>query len=338
MPAQAEKLLNPPAPNHARPPMKIVILDAHTTNPGDLDWAPLAALGSLSVHDRTAAAAVQERAAAAEAVLSNKTVLDAATLAALPELRYVGLLSTGTNVVDLAAAASRGITVTNVPGYSTPGVAQAVFALLLELTNRTGHHSHEVRRGRWTASPDFCWWDGDLVELEGLTLGVVGYGAIGRRVAAIGQALGMQAIACSRSRQAGTAADGVSFVSLDDLFARADVISLHCPLTPATDGLINATRLAGMKPTAYLINTARGGLVVESDLAEALHTGRLAGAGLDVLSQEPPPAENPLLQASNCVISPHIAWATRNARQRLIHEVAANLRSFLEGQPRNVVS
>ena len=318
--------------------MKIVILDAHTTNPGDLDWSPLAALGSLTVYDRTAASSLRERAAGAEAVLSNKTVLDAATIAALPDLRYVGLLSTGTNVIDLAAAANRGITVTNVPGYSTPGVAQAVFALLLELTNRTGHHSEEVRRGRWTASPDFCWWDGDLIELEGLTLGIVGYGAIGRRVAAIGRAFGMQVLATSRSRQPGSGEDGVSFTSLDDLFTGADVVSLHCPLTPETDGLVNADRLARMKPTAYLINTARGGLVVEADLADALNSHRLAGAGVDVLSQEPPPAGNPLLTAANCVISPHIAWATRNARRRLIDEVAANMRAFLEGQPRNVVS
>ncbi len=318
--------------------MKIVILDAHTTNPGDLDWAPVAALGSLTIHDRTPSSAVPEFAAGADALLTNKTVLDAATLASLPNLRYVGLLSTGTNVVDLRAAASRGITVTNVPGYSTPGVAQAVFALLLELTNRTGHHSEEVRRGRWTASPDFCWWDGDLFELEGCTLGVVGYGAIGRRVAAIGRAFGMQVLATSRSRTDGAGEDGILFTSIDELFAKADVVSLHCPLSPETEGLINAERLKKMKPTAFLINTARGGLVAEADLADALNSGRLAGAGLDVLSEEPPPSDHPLLQAANCVITPHIAWATRDARQRLIHEVTANLRGFLDGQPRNVVS
>jgi len=318
--------------------MKIVILDGHTTNPGDLDWAPLASLGSLTVHDRTPAATIVERAQGAEAVLTNKTPFDAPTLAALPSLRYVGLLSTGTNVIDLAAAAQQGVRVTNVPGYSTPGVAQAVFALLLELTNRTGHHSDEVRNGRWTASPDFCWWDGNLIELEGLTLGVVGYGAIGRRVAAIGQAFGMRVIASSRSQPAGGEQGGVAFCSTDELFATADVVSLHCPLTPETDGLVSGERLALMKPTAFLINTARGGLVCEADLAEALNAGRLAGAGLDVLSQEPPPAGNPLLSAANCVITPHIAWATRNARQRLINEVAANLRGFLDGQPRNVVN
>ncbi len=317
---------------------KIVILDAHTTNPGDLDWNPLATLGSLTVHDRSPATTVLDRAAGADVVITNKTVLNAATLAALPDLRYVGLLSTGTNVVDLAAASERNVTVTNVPGYSTPGVAQSVFALLLELTNRTGHHSDEVREGRWAASPDFCWWDGNLIELEGLTLGIVGYGAIGRRVAAIGQAFGMQVIAASRSKPAGTREGDVAFHSINEVFAEADVVSLHCPLTPETDGLINAEKLASMKPTSFLINTARGGLVVEADLADALNAGQIAGAGLDVLSQEPPPASNPLLSASNCVITPHIAWATRNARQRLIHEVAANLRGFLDGQRRNVVN
>lgn len=318
--------------------MKIVILDAHTTNPGDLDWAPLATLGELTVHDRTPLTQLQERAAGAEVLITNKTVLDATTIAALPQLKYVGLLSTGTNVIDLAAAAARGIVVTNVPGYSTPGVAQAVFALLLELTNRAGHHSQEVHHGRWTASPDFCWWDGNQVELEGLTLGIVGYGAIGRRVAAIGQALGMQVIASTRSQPAGSQHDGVSFVGMDNLFSTADVVSLHCPLTPETEGLINAERLSALKSTAFLINTARGGLVVEADLAQALSTGTLAGAGLDVLSTEPPAASNPLLGAPNCVITPHIAWATRNARGRLIDEVAANLRGFLDGIPRNVVN
>jgi glycerate dehydrogenase len=318
--------------------MKIVILDAHTTNPGDLDWGPLAALGNVTPHDRTPAAEVVQRAAGAEVLLTNKTVLTAETIAALPNLRYVGLLSTGTNVIDLVAAARHGVTVTNVPGYSTPGVAQSVFALLLELTNHTGHHSDEVHRGRWAASPDFCWWDGDLIELEGLTLGIVGYGAIGRRVAAIGQAFGMQVIASTRSQQPGTDVDGVGFRSLDDLFASADVVSLHCPLTPDTDGLINAQRLSLMKPSAYLINTARGGLVVEADLAAALAAGSVAGAGVDVLSTEPPAASNPLLGARNCVITPHIAWATRNARGRLINEVTANLRGFLDGTPRNVVS
>jgi glycerate dehydrogenase len=318
--------------------MKIVILDAHTTNPGDLSWDPLARLGDLAVHDRTAPTEVLQRAADADAVITNKTLLDGDLLAALPRLRYVGLLSTGTNAVDLTAASRLAITVTNVPGYSTPGVAQAVFALLLELTNRTGHHADEVRSGRWSRSPDFCWWDGELVELEGLTLGVVGFGAIGRRVAAIGQAFGMRTIAATRSLPAGTVHDGVTIETLDGVFREADVVSLHCPLTAETEALVDARRLSLMKPTAYLINTARGGLVVEADLAAALRDGRLAGAGLDVLSREPPPVDNPLLTAPRCVISPHVAWATRKARGRLIEEVAANVRGFLEGSPRNVVT
>ena len=318
--------------------MRIVILDAFTTNPGDLDWAPVAALGDLTVHDRTPDEEIVARAAGAEAVLTNKTPLTAATVAALPALKYVGVLATGVNVVDLAAAAAAGVTVTNVPGYSTPGVAQAVFALLLELTNQTGDLSTSARTGRWQACDDFCYWDGELVELEGLTLGIVGYGAIGRRVAGIARALGMRVVAVSRSRSAGTRDEGVEFLSLDDVFRTADVVSLHCPLTPETRQFVNAARLATMKPSAYLLNTARGGLVDEQALADALVAGRITGAGLDVLTQEPPRAGSPLLAAPNCVITPHVAWATRKARVRLIAAAAANLTAFLEGRPQNVVA
>jgi glycerate dehydrogenase len=318
--------------------MRIVILDAFTTNPGDLDWAPLAALGEVVVHDRTPDDQIIARAAGAEAVLTNKTPLSAATLAALPGLRYVGALSTGVNVIDLAAARGAGITVTNVPAYSTPSVAQAVFALLLELTNQTGRLSADVRAGRWQACEDFCFWDGELVELDGLTLGIVGYGDIGRSVGTIGRALGMRVVAASRSRQPGTAEAGVEFVSVDDVFRTADVVSLHCPLTPETTRLVNAARVATMKPTAYLINTARGGLVDEPALAEALCAGRIAGAGLDVLASEPPRSGSPLVAAPNCVITPHVAWATRKARGRLIAAAAANLAAFKAGRPRNVVN
>jgi glycerate dehydrogenase len=318
--------------------MRIVILDAHTTNPGDLDWAPLAALGKLVVHDRTPADQIVARAAGAEVVLTNKTPLAAATLAAVPGLRYVGVLATGVNVVDVAAARAAGITVTNVPAYSTPGVAQAVLALLLELTNQTGRLAADVRAGRWQACEDFCFWDGDLVELDGLTLGIVGYGDIGRRVARIGQALGMRVVAASRSRQPGTAEAGVEFLSVDDVFRTADVVSLHCPLVPETTRLVNAARLATMKPTAYLINTARGGLVDEQALADALVAGTIAGAGLDVLTSEPPREGSPLLQAARCVITPHVAWATRKARARLIAAAAANLAAFQAGTPHNVVN
>jgi glycerate dehydrogenase len=318
--------------------MRIVILDAHTTNPGDLDWAPLAALGELVVYDRTPADEIVARAAGAEAVLTNKTPLSAATLAALPGLRYAGVLATGVNVIDVAAARAAGITVANVPAYSTPGVAQAVFALLLELTNQTGRLSADVHAGRWKACEDFCFWDGDLVELDGLTFGIVGYGDIGRRVARIAAALGMRVAAATRSRRPGTVEDGVEFLALDDLFGTADVVSLHCPLTPETNLLVNAARLAAMKPTAYLINTARGGLVDEQDLAEALSAGRIAGAGLDVLTSEPPREGSPLLKAPRCVITPHVAWATRKARARLIAAAAENLAAFQRGTPRNVVN
>lgn len=316
--------------------MSIVVLDGYTTNPGDLSWEPLSVLAPCTVWDRTAPAEVIARLADAEIVLTNKTPLAAETLAALPKLRLISVLATGVNVVDVAAAKAQGITVCNVPAYSTPGVAQAVFALLLELTNRTGHHSDSVHAGRWSAGPDFSYWDGTLVELAGLTLGVVGYGAIGSAVAAVGRAFGMQILGNRRSAP-GPIAEGGEFVTLDRLFQESDVVTLHCPLTPQTAGLVDAARLAQMKPTAYLINTARGPLVQESPLLDALQAGRLAGAGLDVLSVEPPAPDHPLLRAPNCVITPHIAWATRAARQRLIAQSAANIAAFLGGAPVNVV-
>jgi glycerate dehydrogenase len=312
--------------------MHIVILDGLTTNPGDVSWAPLERLGTLVVHDRTPPADVVARAAGADAVLTNKTVLGSAEFAALPGLKYVGVLATGTNVVDVAAARGHGIVVCNVPEYSTPNVVQATFALLLELTNRVGHHDATVHAGRWAACPDFCYWDGDLVELAGLTLGIVGYGRIGRAVAAVGRAFGMRVLHAGRQPSADP-----QRVDVDTLFRESDVVSLHCPLTPENRGMVDARRLGLMKPTAFLINTARGLLVNEADLAAALHAGVIAGAGLDVLSEEPPPTTNPLLAAPNCVITPHVAWATRNARVRLIDVAAANLAAFVAGRPQNVV-
>ncbi|MCP9941175.1 MULTISPECIES: D-2-hydroxyacid dehydrogenase [Synechococcales] len=317
--------------------MQIVILDGYTANPGDLSWAELEALGPCTVFDHTEAEAVISRIGAAEIVLTNKTPLPADVLAALPHLKLISVLGTGFNVVDVAAAKDRGITVCNVPAYSTPGVAQAVFALLLELTNRTGHHNRTVHEGRWSASKQFCYWDGTLQELAGLTLGIVGYGEIGAAVARVGRAFGMHILANRRSG-AGTIAEGGAFVDLDRLFGESDVVSLHCPLTADTEHLVNAIRLAQMKPTAYLINTARGGLVQEADLAAGLNAGHLAGAGLDVLSVEPPPADNPLLTAKHCVITPHIAWATRAARRRLLTLSAANIAAFLAGTPQHVVT
>lgn len=316
--------------------MKIVVLDGYTANPGDLDWAPLSALGELVVYERTPAALTLERAAGAQVILTNKVLLGAAEMAALPELRYVGVLATGYNVVDVVAARERGIVVTNVPAYSTPSVAQHVFALLLELTRGVGRHADLVREGRWSASPDFAFWDTPQVELAGLTFGIVGFGAIGQAVARVAQAFGMRVLVQTRTPDSAKW-PGVSFVGLDELFAQADVVSLHCPLTDETRHLVNAARLATMKPTAYLINTGRGPLVDESVLAAALQAGQIAGAGLDVLSQEPPLAVNPLLTAPNCVITPHLAWATRAARQRLLDTAAANVRAFVEGHPQNRV-
>jgi len=311
----------------------IVILDGFTANPGDISWAAIEALGNCKIYDRTGEADVVARAADADIVLTNKTLITQKSLAALPRLRYIGVLATGYNTVDVQAAQERGILVCNVPEYSTPNVTQAVFALLLELTNRTGHHSQTVHEGRWSASPDFCYWDGELVELAGRTLGIVGYGRIGKAVAAVGRAFGMQILAHRR-----TASDDPQFVSLDRLLSESDVVSLHCPLVPDTKELINAARLAQMKPSAFLINTARGALIHEPDLAAALNTERIAGAGLDVLSVEPPLASNPLLSARNCVMTPHIAWATRNARLRLLEVTAANIRSYLLNRPQNVIT
>ncbi|MEI6659528.1 MAG: D-2-hydroxyacid dehydrogenase [Planctomycetota bacterium] len=313
--------------------MRIVILDGLTTNPGDVSWEPLERLGSLTVFDRTAPGDVVARAADADAILTNKAIVGREQIAALPQLKYVGVLATGFNIVDVAAARERGIPVCNVPEYSTPNVVQAAWALILELANRVGHHDRTVHEGHWAACHDFCYWHGELVELAGRTLGIVGHGRIGRGVATVGRAFGMRVI--HHRRQGG---GDPACVDLDTLFRESDVVSLHCPLTPETKGLVDARRLAMMKPTAFLVNTARGPLVDEAALAAALNAGQLAGAAVDVLSVEPPPASNPLLTAKNCVITPHVAWATRDARRRLIDVTAANLAAFAVGQPQNVVN
>jgi glycerate dehydrogenase len=333
--------MNPPLLRNGAPPVgerrvNIVVLDGWAANPGDLSWEPLAALGALTVHDRTPPALTVERARAAEVVLTNKTVLERAVLEQLPALRYIGVLATGYNVVDVVAARERGITVTNVPAYSTASVVQLTFALLFELTHHVGQHAAGVRAGRWSRSPDFCYWETPLVELAGKTLGVVGYGRIGRAVARVAQALDMQVWATTRMPPPD--ASGVRFTAVDDLFRGADVVSLHCPLTDATRHLVNARTLALMKPDGYLLNTGRGPLVDEAALAAALNEGRLAGAGVDVLSSEPPAADNPLLSARNCVVTPHLGWATRAARQRLLTEATENVRAFLAGCPRHRVA
>lgn len=316
-------------------PPNIVVLDGHTLNPGDLDWSPLSAVGSCTIFDRTAPADTVDRAMDAEVVLTNKTVLDANTIAALPRLRCIGVLATGTNVVDVAAAAKRGVVVTNAPAYGTRSVAQATFAAILELCNHVGRHAASVTAGNWSRSPDFCYWEQPIIELAGRTLGVVGHGAIGRAVVELGRAFGMHIIVATRR---GTPERGVEVLALDELFARADVISLHCPLTSDNERFVDARRIALMKPDALLINTARGGLLDEAAVAHALASGRLAGAAVDVLSQEPPPADNPLLSAPNCIVTPHVAWASRQARQRLLDIVVDNVTAFLHGKPTNVVA
>ncbi len=317
--------------------MRIVVLDGFTLNPGDLSWDELRSLGDCEIHERTAPEATCERAAGAEIVLTNKVVLDAPVLARLPRLRYIGVLATGYNVVDLEAARARGIVVTNVPAYSTRSVAQLTFALLLELTHHVGHHAQTVREGRWSQSRDFSYADTPLIELEGLTMGLIGYGRIGAAVSELAAAFGMTVWAHTRTRPRATPVP-VRRVELEPLFRQSDVVSLHCPLTPETRHLVNAERLAWMKPTAFLLNTGRGPLVDEAALADALIRGRLAGAGLDVLSSEPPAPDHPLLRAPHCLITPHFGWATGAARQRLMKIAVANVRAFLEGESQNVVS
>jgi glycerate dehydrogenase len=316
--------------------MNICILDGFTLNPGDLSWDKFKSLGACRIYDRTPPAQVLERAAGAAIVLTNKTVLTRDHIRQLPELRYIGVLATGTNVVDLVAARERNTPVANVPAYGTKSVAQATFALLLELAHHAGHHAQTVRDGKWTNNAEWCYWDFPLVELDGLTMGIVGFGRIGSAVAELAHAFGMEVLAHTASARSGP--PFVRFTDLESLFRESDVVSLHCPLTPQTKGLVNATRLALMKPSAFLLNSSRGALVDEPALADALNTGKIAGAGLDVLSVEPPPATNPLLHASNCIITPHNAWGTRAARARLLGIAAENVRAFLAGTPRNVVN
>jgi glycerate dehydrogenase len=315
--------------------MRIVVLDGHTLSPGDLDLSPLLDLGDVTIYPRTRSEEIVARASGAPVVLTNKVVLDREVLAALPELRYVGVLATGFNVVDTGAARERGVTVTNVPAYSTESVAQLAFGLLLTLTHRLDQHVPAVREGRWAASPDFSFWDFPLIELHGETLGIVGYGNIGRAVGRIGRAFGMRVLTEDRGRPVD---DGVEAVSRARLLAESRVVSLHCPLTPQTQHMVDAGFLGQMRRDAFLINTARGALVDDGALAQALTEGTIAGAGLDVLAQEPPPADHPLLQAPNCVVTAHLGWATQAARRRLLHVAAQNVRAFLAGQPQNVVN
>jgi len=318
--------------------MKIVVLDGYTLNPGDLSWDALNQLGDVTLYDRTPYADIALRCAGAEIVLTNKTPLDEATLNQLPDLKYIGVLATGYNIIDTAVCKQKGIVVSNVPGYGTGAVAQFVFALLLELCLHVQKHSGAVFEGKWTRSVDFSFWDYPLIELAGKTLGIIGFGTIGQKVADIATAFDMNVIATGRRQTDQSQRKNFKWVSLDELLQQADMISIHCPLTPETQGLINADNLQKMKSSAFLINTSRGPIVNDADLANALNNNVIAGAGIDVLSKEPPIDGNPLFSAKNCIITPHIAWAAKEARARLMDTVISNLKAFIAGQPVNVVN
>ena len=317
-------------------PMKIVILDGYASNPGDVSWEEIAGFGELTVYERTAKNEVVSRIGDAEIVFLNKTPVDASVFEQCKNLRMIGILATGYNIVDIAAAKAHGVTVCNVPGYSTGAVAQMTFALLLEMTQHVGEHSRAVHGGQWQRCPDFCFWNAPLTELAGKTLGIVGYGAIGQAVGNIAQAFGMRLLVTARHIK--PVPEGAQFVTPDELLARSDIVSLHCPQTAENLHMIDGAALAKMKDGAILLNTARGGLIDEQAVADALKSGKLAGYGADVVSKEPIAADNPLLTAPNCYLTPHIAWAPKEARLRLHHIAAENLRAFLNGTPQNVVS
>ena len=316
--------------------MKIVVLDGYAANPGDVSWEAMQSLGELTVYDRTAPDEVPERAAEADAVLTNKVVITAAMMAQLPALKYIGVLATGYNVVDVKAAREQGIIVTNIPAYSTDSVAQLTFAHILNITHRVGHYASQNRQGRWSSNPDFVYWDTPLIELSGKTMGIVGLGSIGMKVATIARQFGMDVFALT-SKNSSDLPQGLQKTTLDGLLAISDVLSLHCPLTDDTYHLIDAKALSKMKPGAILINTGRGPLVDEDAVAKALESGQLMAYGADVMSVEPPQPSNPLLRCPNAYLTPHIAWATFEARQRLMQIAVDNLQCFIDGQPQNVV-
>ena len=317
--------------------MKIVVLDGYCLNPGDLTWEAMASLGELKVYDRTSPKDLLERAEGAEVLITNKTLITGKDMEALPQLKYIGVLATGYNVVDIESAKKKGIVVTNIPAYSTNSVAQMVFAHILNITQRVGHYACMNRQGKWSDNADFCYWDTDLIELNGKWIGIVGYGNIGQATARIALAFGMK-VGVFTSKAQSELPEGIIKMDLDDLFKNCDIVSLHCPLTPSTQEMVNAERLSLMRSNAILINTGRGPLINEQDLANALNEGKIAAAGLDVLSIEPPVPSNPLLSARNCFITPHIAWATKEARIRLMQIAVDNLKEFKRGNIINNVA
>lgn len=318
--------------------MKIVILDGYTENPGDLSWAGFEAFGSLTVYDRTPSSEIVERIGDAEVVYTNKTPISKETIAACPQLKFIGVLATGYNVVDVGAAREVGIPVSNIPTYGTDAVAQYTIALLLELCHHIGEHSECVKRGDWTNNPDWCFWNHPLIELAGKTLGIIGFGRIGQGTAKIAQALGMKVLAFDEYQNKALETETCRYASLDEVLADSDVIALHCPLFPSTEGIINKENIAKMKDGVMIINDSRGPLIVEEDLRDALNSGKVAGAAVDVVSTEPIKMDNPLLSAKNCLITPHIAWAPKESRQRLMDIAVDNLRAYQAGSPQNVVN
>lgn len=318
--------------------MKIVVLDGNTLNPGDLSWEELEKLGEVTIYDRTPGDKIIERAKEAQVIITNKTPITKAIIDALPEIKYIGVLATGYNVVDFNYAKAKGIPVTNIPTYGTTAVSQHAFALILELCHHVQEHSTAVRRGDWTKSTDFCFWNYPLIELAGKTIGIIGFGRIGQKTADIATAFGMNVVAFDMYKSDQSFRNNFKWSEIDELLSQSDFVSLHCPLLPETEGIINKVSLKMMKKSAFLINTSRGPLVVEQDLAEALNDGIIAGAGLDVLSIEPPNSSNPLLNAKNCLLTPHIAWAAKESRSRLMNTAVENVKAYLSGKPQNVIN
>lgn len=318
--------------------MRIVVLDGYTLNPGDINWDGLKALGEVTIHDRTPSDKVVERAAGAEIVFTNKTPISEEAISKLPSLKFIGVLATGYNIVNTEAAKAKGIIVSNVPGYGTTSVVQLTIALLLELCLHVQRHSDSVMEGKWAKSADWCYWDFPLVELSGKTIGIIGFGRIGQQVGDVATAFGMNIIGNSRHWPDQSQRKNFRWAEIPELLAASDVVSIHCPLFPETKGLINKESLKTMKSSAFLLNTSRGPIVVDEDLADALNNNVIAGAGIDVLSAEPPSEDNPLFKAKNCIITPHIAWATKEARLRLMEATVNNLSAFINGKPVNVVN